>query len=272
MSLLTQAGVGVVPVKAASLNDGREAGGAHASDSLRAGGGSTPQGSLRFAPRRIIERHRRFKYTIKARYPQLIGTRHAHAAGFNRVVRELMMEEVRDFKKDFAPPDPSLPKEIQESTFDADYSIEHSGPDLISVSFGISFYGAGAAHPNHYSLVLNYDLNTGRTLKLSDLFKPGSNYMHTVSDFTIQELKKKLGPDPDEEWIERGAAPDSQNYKSWNVTRRGLVITFDPYQVASYAEGQHVILIPYTALSNVINTKGPLAQLANQSPSGRLKK
>jgi hypothetical protein len=271
ISLLTQQAGVVVAVKADSSNRGVSHAHALASPPAQRGGSSAQTGGLAFAPRRIFERNRRLKYTIKANYPQIIGAKNGNAAQFNRAVRELMDGEVRDFKKDFAPPDPSTPKEIQESTFDAAYSIEHNGPDLISVSFGVSVYNAGAAHPNHYSLVLNYDLNAGRTLKLSDLFNPGSNYMHAISDFTIKALKKKFAPDADAEWIERGAAPDSENYKSWNITRRGLVVTFDPYQVASYAEGEHVVVIPYTALRSVINMDGPLAQLAKQSPARKLR-
>lgn len=219
-------------------------------------------GARKFAPRRIAERNNRFLYTIKASYPQVVGTKDAKALQFNRAVKDLMTEEVNAFKKDFPEPDPETPAEVRENTFDAAYTVDYSGPDLISVSFGISTYFAGAAHPNHHTIVLNYDLNAGRALKLSDLFKPRSNYMQAISTYTIAALKKKLGPDPDTEWIERGAGPDSENYKNWNITRRGLSVTFDPYQVASYAEGQHVIVIPYAALRNVINMDGPLGPLA----------
>ncbi|HEX8494761.1 MAG TPA: RsiV family protein [Pyrinomonadaceae bacterium] len=221
-------------------------------------------GARRFAPRRIAERNRRFLYTIKASYPQVVAAKDAKALQFNRAVKDLITEEVNAFKKDFPEPDPETPAEVRENSFDAAYTVDYSGPDLISVSFGISTYFAGAAHPNHHTIVLNYDLNAGRTLKLSDLFKPRSNYMQAISAYTIAALKKKLGPDPDTEWIERGAGPDSENYKNWNITRRGLSVTFDPYQVASYAEGQHVIVIPYTALRNVINPDGPLGPLAKQ--------
>lgn len=225
-------------------------------------------GARRFAPRRIAERNRRFLYTIKASYPQVVGARDAKVVQFNRAVKDLITEEVNAFKKDFPEPDPETPAEVRENSFDADYTVDYSGPDLISVSFGISTYFAGAAHPNHHTIVLNYDLNAGRALKLSDLFKPRSNYMQTISAYTVAALKKKLGPDPDTEWIERGAGPDSENYKNWNITRRGLSVTFDPYQVASYAEGQHVIVVPYSALRNVINVDGPLSALARQATPG----
>lgn len=220
-------------------------------------------GRLNFVPRRIRESNRRLKYTVKAVYPQIVGagSSSAGAAGFNRAVRDLINGQTSDFKKDFISPDESISMETQESSFDASYVIEHRGPDLISISFGISTYYAGAAHPNHHTVVLNYDLNAGRALQLSDLFKPRSNFLHTISDYTIKELKKKLGPDPDDDWITRGAAPDSENYKSWNLTSRGLSVTFDPYQVASYAAGEHTVVIPYAALRGIIDMNGPLGSV-----------
>lgn len=219
-------------------------------------------GRRRFAPRRIYERNRKFEYTIKARYPQLVGARDASALQFNRAVKEVITGEVGEFKKDFPEPEPNDLMGERQNSFDADYSIDYSGPDLISVSFGISTYFTGAAHPNHHSVVLNYDMKSGRTLQLSDLFKPRSNYLQAISDYTIAALKKKLGPDPDTEQIQDGAGPAPENFRSWNITRQGLSLTFDPYRVASYAAGAHVIVIPYAALRNVINMDGPLGPLA----------
>jgi hypothetical protein len=218
-------------------------------------------GRQRFAPRRINERNRRFQYTIKASYPQLVGAKEASAAEFNRAVRELITAQVNDFKKDFEPPDQSIPKEMRESTLDAAYEITYSSADVISILFSFSVYNAGAVHPNHYTLSLNYDTSAGRALALADLFKPRSNHLQTISGYVIKELKKMLGPEVDGDWIERGAAPDSENYRSWNITRRGLSITFDPYQVASYADGPQVVLIPYAALRNIINVDGPLGKI-----------
>lgn len=222
----------------------------------------TTAGVIRFARRLVKEKNSRLKYTVDVRYPQIVGAREASAVEFNRAVKEMFTGELNEFKKNVGVPDSSIPAEIQWSTFDAAYSIEYSSPDLISVAFNVSPYYAGAAHPQHYSMVLNYDLKAGRTLQLSNLFKPRSNHLQVISDYAIKALKKELGAESDSEWIATGAAPDSKNYKSWNITSRGLSITFDPYQVASYAEGEHIVVIPYAALRNVINMDGPLAPLA----------
>lgn len=139
--------------------------------------------------------------------------------------------------------------------------VELATNNLVSLYFGVSTYGEGAAHPNHNSLVFNYDLSAGRRLSLSSLFKPNSNYLTLLSRYAINALKKQLGPDPDTEWIQKGAGASEENYQNWTLKRTGLKVTFDPYQVASYAEGPHEVLIPYAVLRTVIDPQGPLARM-----------
>jgi hypothetical protein len=67
-----------------------------------------------------------------------------------------------------------------------------------------------------------------------------------------------------EELIDAGAGPRADNYRAWNITRKGLWITFDPYQVAAYAAGPQNILVPYSVLKDIIKPDGPIAMYANQ--------
>jgi hypothetical protein len=41
-----------------------------------------------------------------------------------------------------------------------------------------------------------------------------------------------------------------------------LWVTFDPYQVAPYAAGPQYVLVPYSALKDIIKADGPIAGLA----------
>ncbi|MBD0373802.1 MAG: DUF3298 domain-containing protein [Pyrinomonadaceae bacterium] len=268
LGLLPQAGVSKAATKAKHFTQSLSLSATPVKASMLAQR-SNRAGSLRVLKRLIKENNRRRQYTIDASYPQLVGAQSANVAELNRTLKELITKEVNDFKKNVGPPDSNLPKDIQQNYLDAGYTIEHQSADLISVSFGFSTYYAGAAHPNRHTLVLNYDLKAGRTLTLADLFNPRSGYMQTISAYTIRDLKKQLGPSPDTEWIERGAGPASENYKNWTITPKGLNIMFDPYQVASYAEGSHLVVIPYSALRSVINTEGPLGPLAQRSPMRR---
>jgi hypothetical protein len=217
--------------------------------------------AVRFAPRQISEANKKLRYTIKARYPQALGAgRDARLARLNQELRNLITKEVGEFKADFDAPTESFGP--VGSSYDSQYRVNLATNDLVSLSFGVSTYGEGAAHPNHNTLVLNYDLNAGRVLNLSDLFRPNSNYLTVISRYTIEQLKKKLGPDPDTDWIERGAGAEGENYKNWSLKRNGLEMTFDPYQVASYAAGEHVVLVPYSLLKDLIDQQGPLSKIA----------
>ena len=163
--------------------------------------------------------------------------------------------------------DPSLepPPESPGSDLHIGYNIELAKDDLISVLFTVCSYSAGAAHPNSYSEAVNFDLKNGKQLRLSDLFEPGSKYLQTIAAYCIADLKKqgkRQGEESmlDDDWVERGAGADAENYGSWTIGKQGLGITFDAYQVAAYAAGPQHVFVPYSALKNIIKADGPLAQ------------
>jgi Protein of unknown function (DUF3298) len=224
--------------------------------------------AVRFAPRQIREASKKLRYTIKARYPQAIGAvRDSRLIKLNQELRKLITKEVSDFKTDFQPPEEPMGEMV--SYYESEYWVTLATNDVVSLAFGVSTFGEGAAHPNHNTLVFNYDLSAGRILNLSDLFKPNSNYLGVISNYAIEALKKELAPDPDTEWIERGAGVNAENYKAWTLTRSGLQVTFDPYQVASYAEGEHVVVVPYSVLKNVIDPQGPLPAITGQQKGSK---
>ena len=51
-----------------------------------------------------------------------------------------------------------------------------------------------------------------------------------------------------------------ENYRSWNITPKGLQITFDDYQVTPHAAGPQQVLVPYATLKALIDPAGPLAE------------
>jgi hypothetical protein len=219
--------------------------------------------AIRFAPRQLNDVNKKLRYTLKARYPQAVGAgNNPRLTKLNQALRQFIMKEVGGFKKDFSPPEERMLG--GESTFDARYQVVYASNDLVSVSFVINTYFEGAVHGNYSDIAFNYDLNQGRSLVLADLFKPNSNYLKPISDYAIKSLRKDLGPDPDLEWIQKGAGPEAENYQSWNLTRKGLEVTFNPYQVASYAEGPHTVVVPYSVLKDVIDPQGPLSRITGK--------
>ena len=105
-------------------------------------------------------------------------------------------------------------------------------------------YVSGAAHPYHFSQTVNYDLEQGKDIALIDLFLPNSDYLQTIAAYCAAQLKtRNIGFDTG---FTQGADPTPDNYRNWNITADGLLITFDEYQVAAYAAGPQTVIVPYS--------------------------
>jgi hypothetical protein len=219
--------------------------------------------------RQIQEKNKKLKYEVAAEYPQVTGSVDPKFEKFNQAVRSLVTKTIGEFKAGRNTEEVDTPEDApvysQDSDIGIGYTVALAKDDWISIQFDVGSYESGAAHPNSHSEVINFDLKNGRQLKLADLFKPGSKYLQALSAYCIEKLTKRAqaeGTDSmlDDPWIERGAAPDSENFGSWTMGKAGLGITFDAYQVAPYAAGPQYVLVPYSALKEIINPDGPLAQ------------
>lgn len=196
-------------------------------------------------------------YTITSQTPQLTGSNDPRVQAFNQQVNGLVTKEVDVFRQNFQ----QLPVTSYSngSSLDVTYILVSQVGDLWSFKFDIAFYSDGAAHPGLNSTTLNYDLGQGRELVLSDLFLPNSNYLEVIANYCTAELMKQ--PYSDSFFLD-GAKPTLENYRNWNITPDGLLITFDAYQVAPGAAGPQTVVVPYSELQTVIDPQGPLAGFA----------
>lgn len=193
------------------------------------------------------ETNKEKRMEISAEYPSL-GAKAASAAFFNKEVRKHVMGFVDEFRREML----SMTKEdigfLPEGVsvdLDIGYKIEFFNGRFASVSFGRSSY-TGGAHPNHWTSTLNLDLSNRRLVNLSDLFRPGNDYLRIISRESIASLTKQLGEFSDNEWIGKGAGPEGKNFKSWAITSAGLKFFFDPYDVGPYAAGGFETLVPFS--------------------------
>lgn len=192
-------------------------------------------------------------YTIETRIPVMQG-QDPRVTKFNAEVTALIMQEVKKFRDGLADL-PATPISAG-SSFENDYAIVSPPGDILSLNFGFYAYSDGAAHPYSYTLTYTYDLQRGEPIRLEQLFLPGADYLGRIAAYCQQELSQRdIGFDS---WVVNGADPAPENYRNWNITPDGLLIHFDPYQVAAYAAGPQKVLIPYTTLNDIINPGGPL--------------
>jgi hypothetical protein len=194
-------------------------------------------------------------YTISSETPAILDSEDPRVQAFNALASGLVEQDINEFKASlkYVPGTPIAAGSFLEIRWER---VSPPG-DVISLKFNVIGYADGAAHPYHYSQTLNFDLERGEQISLDQLFLPGTDYLQLIAEYCKAELSSR---DIAFDQFSSGADPTQENYRSWNITREGLLITFDEYQVAAYAAGPQVVTVPYLNLSAIIDPQGPLAK------------
>lgn len=198
-------------------------------------------------------------WTTNVRLPVIEGPAAGDSdwAGLAGHLDQIVAGEREAFHENLAEWEPSEPGWL--STFDVDGSVLWAEPPILSIVLDFSVYYAGAAHPGHYAITVVWDAGRGRALTTRDLFSATSDWEQVLSRETIPVLERDLGEMADSAWIAEGAGPLPENFSRWALVEEGLVLFFDPYQVAPYAAGPQAVTIPRAALADVAAPRGPLA-------------
>jgi hypothetical protein len=199
------------------------------------------------------------KYTIQVVYPVLLNSNRAEA--FNEDVRSLIEGQITDFKSSLNEENISLMlPEIQNatSTFIIDYSIENQSDNIISVLFETENSLVDSAHPWHFLASVNFDLTNGKELSLADIFKPNSDYLSVISKYCSDDLIKQIKAGiyaSTEEYLQASSAltPEVKNFTVFSITKQGLGIYFQEYEVGSYAAGSGEVLIRWEVIQDILS-------------------
>lgn len=221
---------------------------------------TTVTDTLVVVPVRIDEDNQSPRYLIQVEYPHIEGAQGEVVVAFNRGIDDVVLPVVEDFKAQlYNPPGPVYTPSSHDdpagiNSLYLEYQVLNTSNNLLSVLLNFSTYGAGAAHPLPFSGVYNFNIRSASPLRLADLFTPGTDYLGRLAELSEADLRRQ-----DRLEFTEGLQPIEGNYKSWNITNDGLRITFDPYQVTSYAMGYQTVTIPYNSLKDIIAMQGPLA-------------
>ena len=198
-------------------------------------------------------------YDIDIEYPFITGLPLLTAAKVNTEIQKDIDALAIAFKQDAETTDGASTTE--KSALLVRYNVLYQDPRLVSIRFDIAVYSAGAAHPNSFTTTLVYDLGTGIVVRLADIFKKGVDPLAFLSSYTAKALMARNGLAGSADMVAAGTAPKAENFKSYLVTREGLLVIFDPYQVAAYAAGPQEVVVPWSALAGSLASDGPVAHL-----------
>ncbi|MDQ7814448.1 MAG: DUF3298 domain-containing protein [Patescibacteria group bacterium] len=198
--------------------------------------------------KKSIKENTRF-YDLEANYPQLSGYADTAAQQlFNDKMSYDATTSVTAFIEYFSDPDADFSQAPGRGFLEETYSIEPFG-QLLNILIEGGEY-TGGAHPFTVYRSYVFDVERNIFLELEDLFKPHTEYLKIISEYSIAELNKRDVSDTS--WISNGAGMDVKNFQFFRLTREGLNILFPPYQVASYAEGPQEVVIPFTLIEDIL--------------------
>jgi hypothetical protein len=201
----------------------------------------TPQTVPQIQQREIHEHTQ--NYAIDINYPEI-----ANADQFNAAVHQTVDPLVKNFKSE-----PIAARNEPTGFLNGTYTATTLKTGIVSVLLTWNEYAAGAAHPGDFMASINYDTPTGRVLALSDLFRPGVNYLSRLSKISIASLDRQEYAVPDT--VRQGAGPLESNFKVFTLTDTSLVLHFPTYQVAAGAAGPQQVVIPLATLAPILRKR-----------------
>jgi len=223
------------------------------------------------------EENSHLKYRNAVSFPQFDGSINDAQRRFNEAVRQRARKEFEEYRRQQLLPRSQAERfprhhEDVEEFLQVAYDVPFVNEKLVSVRFYASTYGRGAAHAVDYFFVFNYDLESERELSLPDLFLPSSHYLNLVSDYSRQVVTEKLCGDlaqseplddclKTDQLFEEGIDARPKNFKSWSITRGGILFSFDPCQFAGCAAGEFYVLVPYSKIKPVLKSGSVVEQL-----------
>lgn len=132
----------------------------------------------------------------------------------------------------------------------------HKNKDILYITVLNNTYTGGAHYIKDY-YNLYYDIKEDKLVDILHFFKDDNSFnkLYKLAHYYVLEYANANNKNFDEAWVRRGTEPKLENYDYFTFSNKGLNITFKPYQVASYADGEIKITIPYEELSGIIKDK-----------------
>lgn len=195
-------------------------------------------------------------YEMHAQIPVL---QKAKSEKFNHAAQSIILNELNDFRQGFTDYDVPPEMALYRSFMWVGYDVPLLTEDLVSIRFSVDYMMAGAAHPNHHFRVLNYDLKKDEPISPDESLMNSTKMLKFLSETCRKSLDK-----PDFPLFPEGLEPKYENFQDWNLTKTGLRISFDPYQVAPYAAGPQEVIIPYAEIKDLVRSSTTIGAFVAQ--------
>ena len=134
------------------------------------------------------------------------------------------------------------------------YKIAYNKNNILSIPLTMYEF-TGGAHGLTNIKSFNYDLATGKELKLEDLFKSNSNYKEVINN----HIKKEISKQTENYFQGQDGFSSIKDNQDFYISDEGIVIYFSLYDIAPYSSGIPMFtitwdeIIDYLENPNIIN-------------------
>lgn len=181
------------------------------------------------------------RYTLDIDYPELAISSHPnYAKEANAVIDSFVKDVSSKFITSVEGANTSSMPESLSSDLTMRWKALLVSPSIISLRFDSSAYVSGTAHPDNRTRILNYDFEKHLLLSPSNFFSSSTIALPFLSSTTRSILKAQLGDESTDIFNAQtvpGTEPKYENFQEIGITKKGLLVIFNPYQVAAYARG-----------------------------------
>lgn len=196
------------------------------------------------------------RYQIDAAYPQFDGG----MADFTTINRRFASDTQKGADEAIPPADYNPGRE-QTWSYEQGFALYRPSADVVAVATQLYSY-TGGAHGNGGTFACLVDLRTGRIVPPSAVFKPGDEWLRTITALVGADLKKQF---VDHQGFDDAIKPANLTKllgdpDRWLFKANVLQILFNPYDVGPYSSGPYTVDIPYDRIRSLFRTDGPIGR------------
>jgi hypothetical protein len=129
--------------------------------------------------------------------------------------------------------------------YDVQAVVVYNDNQRLSLGYTTSMY-TGGAHGNYATDYYVYDLAKRRVLQLADLIKPGQE--KAIEAALNRAARRRAGLKANEKLDSYYFVESMPVTENFYVTGKGIVFSYPPYEVSSYADGQVELFVPFAEI------------------------
>ncbi|WP_231427573.1 DUF3298 and DUF4163 domain-containing protein [Pedobacter sp. Leaf250] len=168
-------------------------------------------------------------------------------------LKKIASDYLADYRKEIADqqktgPDRGFEQWMNYSS-NSQQSVSYNQNGYVVIDFLADAY-TGGAHGNYGSTMFCFDVKNKKQMVLSDVVKIDSN---TLQSLLEKNLRKQYNIKTQDKISSVLFDDFLKPNKNFYFNKNGLAFMYNPYEVASYAQGQIVVFIPFTELKPYLN-------------------